>query len=71
MSALAFCATRLNIKRDLIDQDVDDDGQPELLVGTEDFEIRALKSEDAYVLCDATIISIYFQLCTLRIPKHI
>lgn len=27
-------------------QDVDDDGHPELLVGTEDFEIRALKSED-------------------------
>ncbi|CAK9094747.1 Bardet-Biedl syndrome 2 protein homolog, partial [Durusdinium trenchii] len=33
VSSLAFC-------------DVDDDGHPELLVGTEDFEIRALKSEE-------------------------
>jgi len=33
VSALAFC-------------DVDDDGMPELLCGTEDFEIRAFKQED-------------------------
>lgn len=33
VSSIAFC-------------DIDDDGHPELLLGTEDFEIRALKSEE-------------------------
>ena len=40
-------------------KDIDDDGHPELLLGTEDFEIRALKSEvpksDTWRACSAKV----------------
>ena len=57
---------------DSLPGDVDDDGHPELLCGTEDFEIRALKAEEVLKERRSALakrLSLYFHASALQLYR--